>query len=78
MLDTGARLPDARCPDRGRAARAPRSTCGSPPPSRNPTCRAEQKPDLQDGLRAYAGHAGLDVVQSYCDVAVSGRQEGRP
>ncbi len=40
---------------------------------------AEQKPDLQqDGLRAYAGRAGLDVVQSYCDVAVSGRKEGRP
>ena len=40
---------------------------------------AEQKPDLQqDGLQAYAGRAGLDVVQSYCDVAVSGRREGRP
>ena len=40
---------------------------------------AEQKPDLQhDGLQAYAGRAGLDVVQSYCDVAVSGRKEGRP
>ena len=40
---------------------------------------AEQKPDLQqDGLLAYAGRAGLDVVQSYCDVAVSGRREGRP
>ena len=40
---------------------------------------AEQKPDLQqDGLQAYAGHAGLHVVQSYCDVAVSGRKEGRP
>lgn len=40
---------------------------------------AEQKPDLQqDGLQAYAGRAGLDVVRSYCDVAVSGRKEGRP
>jgi tryptophan 2,3-dioxygenase len=40
---------------------------------------AEQKPDLQyDGLRAYAARAGLDVVQDYCDVAVSGRREGRP
>lgn len=40
---------------------------------------AEQKPDLQqDGLQAYAGRTGLDVVQSYCDVAVSGRREGRP
>lgn len=40
---------------------------------------AEQKPDLQyDGLRGYAGRAGLDIVQDYCDVAVSGRREGRP
>jgi DNA invertase Pin-like site-specific DNA recombinase len=40
---------------------------------------ADQKPDLQyDGLRAYATRAGLDVVQDYCDVAVSGRREGRP
>jgi len=40
---------------------------------------ADQKPDLQyDGLRAYAERAGLDVVQDYCDVAVSGRREGRP
>ena len=39
---------------------------------------AEQKPDLQqDGLQAYAGRAGLDVVQCCCDVAVSGRKEGR-
>ena len=40
---------------------------------------ADQKPDLQyDGLRAYAARAGLDVIQDYCDVAVSGRREGRP
>jgi DNA invertase Pin-like site-specific DNA recombinase len=40
---------------------------------------AEQKPDLQyDGLRAYAAHAGLNVVQDYCDVGVSGRREDRP
>ena len=40
---------------------------------------ADQKPDLQyDGLRAYATRAGLEVVQDYCDVAVSGRREGRP
>src|SRR5260370_2626378 len=39
----------------------------------------DQKPDLQyDGLRAYAARAGLDVVQDYCDVGVSGRREGRP
>ena len=40
---------------------------------------ADQKPDLQfDGLRAYAVRAGLDIVQDYCDVGVSGRREGRP
>ena len=39
----------------------------------------EQKPDLQyDGLSAYAAHAGLNVVQDYFDVGVSGRREGRP
>jgi len=39
----------------------------------------DQKPDLQvDGLRAYAARAGLEVVQDYCDVGVSGRREGRP
>jgi DNA invertase Pin-like site-specific DNA recombinase len=40
---------------------------------------AGQKPDLQhDGLHGYAARTGLDVVRSYCDVAVSGRREGRP
>jgi DNA invertase Pin-like site-specific DNA recombinase len=40
---------------------------------------ADQKPDLQsDGLRAYAARAGLDIIQDYCDVGVSGRREGRP
>jgi DNA invertase Pin-like site-specific DNA recombinase len=39
----------------------------------------DQKPDLQyDGLCVYAAHAGLEVVRDYCDVAVSGRREGRP
>ena len=39
----------------------------------------DQKPDLQyDGLRVYAARAGLDIVQDYFDVAVSGRREGRP
>ena len=39
----------------------------------------DQKPDLQfDGLRAYAAQAGLDIIQDYCDVGVSGRREGRP
>jgi DNA invertase Pin-like site-specific DNA recombinase len=40
---------------------------------------AGQKPDLQhDGLSAYAKRAGLEVIEIYCDVAVSGRREGRP
>ena len=40
---------------------------------------ADQKPDLQyDGLRGYAARAGLEVIGDYCDVAVSGRREGRP
>jgi DNA invertase Pin-like site-specific DNA recombinase len=40
---------------------------------------AEQKPDLQyDGLHAYAGRSGLQIIQDYCDVGVSGRREGRP
>ena len=40
---------------------------------------ADQKPDLQDdGLRRYAARAGLEIVGDYCDVAVSGRREGRP
>ena len=39
----------------------------------------EQTPDLQyDGLRGYAARAGLEVVQDFLDVAVSGRREGRP
>ena len=40
---------------------------------------ADQKPDLQfDGLRAYADRAGLEIVQEYLDVAVSGRRQRRP
>jgi DNA invertase Pin-like site-specific DNA recombinase len=40
---------------------------------------ADQKPDLQfDGLRAYAARAGLEIVQEFLDVAVSGRKQGRP
>ena len=40
---------------------------------------AQQKPDLQDdGLRAYAARAGLEIVATYVDHAVSGRQETRP
>ncbi len=40
---------------------------------------SDQKPDLQfDGLRAYAERAGLEIVNKYLDVAVSGRKQGRP
>jgi len=40
---------------------------------------SDQKPDLQfDGLRAYAERAGLEIVNEYLDVAVSGRKQGRP
>ena len=40
---------------------------------------AQQNPDLQDdGLRAYAARAGLEIVAMYVDYAVSGRQESRP
>lgn len=40
---------------------------------------ADQKPDLQyDELRSYAARSGLLIVGDYCDVAVSGRREGRP
>jgi DNA invertase Pin-like site-specific DNA recombinase len=40
---------------------------------------ADQKPDLQyDGLRDYAARADLAIVGEYCDIAVSGRKEGRP
>src|SRR3954471_14808696 len=57
-----------------------------PGPSRRPrtalylrVSTADQKPDLQyDGLRGYAERSGLVIVGDYCDVAVSGRHEGRP
>ena len=40
---------------------------------------AQQRPDLQeDGLRGYATRAGLEIVATYMDHAVSGRQETRP
>jgi DNA invertase Pin-like site-specific DNA recombinase len=40
---------------------------------------AQQKPDLQrDDLRSYAERIGLAIVAEYIDVAVSGRNEGRP
>jgi DNA invertase Pin-like site-specific DNA recombinase len=39
----------------------------------------QQKPDLQaDGLRRYARRAALEIVAEYLDVAMSGRNEGRP
>ena len=54
-------------------------------PSKNRTAlyirvsTADQKPDLQfDGLRGYAERAGLEIVQEYLDIAVSGKKQGRP
>ena len=39
----------------------------------------EQKPDLQiNDLRDYAERAGLEIVDEYLDVAVSGKKQGRP
>jgi DNA invertase Pin-like site-specific DNA recombinase len=39
----------------------------------------EQKPDLQiNELRDYAERAGLEIVDEYLDVAVSGKKQGRP
>lgn len=38
----------------------------------------EQKPDLQiNELRDYAERAGLEIVEEYLDVAVSGKKQGR-
>ena len=63
----------------GRRRTAPRPRQGTRTALYLRVSTAEQKPDLQyDGLRAYAARAGLDVVQDYCDAAVSGRREGRP
>lgn len=40
---------------------------------------ALQKPDLQIAeLYSYAERAGLNIIQEYSDMAVSGRKEGRP
>lgn len=39
----------------------------------------DQKPDLQNNeLRAYAERAGLQIIDEYLDVAVSGKKQGRP
>ncbi len=39
----------------------------------------DQKPDLQiNELRAYAKRAGLEIIDEYLDVAVSGKKQGRP
>jgi DNA invertase Pin-like site-specific DNA recombinase len=63
----------------GRARIAPKSRHGTRTALYLRVSTAEQKPDLQyDGLRGYAERAGLDAVRDYCDVAVSGRREGRP
>jgi DNA invertase Pin-like site-specific DNA recombinase len=63
----------------GHRCRARRPTAGARTALYLRVSTPEQKPDLQyDGLRGYAAHAGLEVVGDYCDVAVSGRREGRP
>jgi len=63
----------------GRRRTAPKARAGTRIAHYLRISTADQKPDLQyDGLRGYAARAGLDVVQDYCDVAVSGRREGRP
>ena len=63
----------------GRGRRARRPTAGARTALYLRVSTPEQKPDLQyDGLRSYAARADLEVVRDYCDVAVSGRREGRP
>lgn len=63
----------------GRGRRARRPSAGARTALYLRVSTPEQKPDLQyDGLREYASRAALDVVRDYCDVAVSGRREGRP
>jgi DNA invertase Pin-like site-specific DNA recombinase len=63
----------------GHRRRTPRPTTGARTALYLRVSTPEQKPDLQyDGLHDYAAHAGLEVVRDYCDVAVSGRREGRP
>jgi DNA invertase Pin-like site-specific DNA recombinase len=63
----------------GRRRRAHRASIGTRTALYLRVSTPEQKPDLQyDGLRGYAARADLKVVQDYCDVAVSGRREGRP
>ena len=60
----------------GRRRTAPKAGLGTRTALYLRVSTADQKPDLQyDGLRGYAARAGLDVVQDYCDVAVSGRRE---
>jgi hypothetical protein len=40
---------------------------------------AQQRPDLQaDGVHRYAKRAGLDIAAEHMNMAISGRQEGRP
>ena len=63
----------------GRTRRARRPTTGTRTALYLRVSTPDQKPDLQyDGLRSYAARAGLNVIRDYCDVAVSGRREGRP
>ena len=63
----------------GRRRTAPKAGLGTRTALYLRVSTIDQKPDLQyDGLRGYAARAGLDIVQDYCDVTVSGRREGRP
>jgi predicted site-specific integrase-resolvase len=63
----------------GRKRRPPRGRDGTRTALYLRVSTPDQKPDLQyDGLRAYAQRAGLDVIEDFCDVGVSGRREGRP
>ncbi len=63
----------------GRRRTAPKPRQGSRTALYLRVSTSDQKPDLQyDGLRRYAERADLNVVRDYCDVAVSGRREGRP
>jgi len=63
----------------GRKRRPPRVRDGTRTALYLRVSTPDQKPDLQyDGLRAYAQRAGLDIVEDFCDVGVSGRREGRP
>jgi len=77
MAGSGSVSAKEYLPGRKRSARRP--TAGTRTALYLRVSTPDQKPDLQyDGLRGYAARAGLEVIRDYCDVAVSGRREGRP